>query len=85
MAFFRGFRIFSNLRSVVIERIFQYMKPKEFIRGQHVYTEKLSEVDGLYFIQQGEFEVTQKLDTDKTKTEQKIAKKALSRVKSTNM
>jgi len=32
----------------------------------------------------GEFEVTQKLDTDKTKQEQKLAKKALSRIKSNN-
>ena len=55
------------------------MSAKEFIRGQAVISEGASEIDGIYFIQDGEFEVTQKLDTDKTKVEQKTAKKALSR------
>ena len=55
------------------------MSAKEFIRGQAVILEGASEIDGIYFIQDGEFEVTQKLDTDKTKVEQKTAKKALSR------
>jgi len=31
--FFRNFRIFSNLRTNVIEKIHYYMKPKEFFRG----------------------------------------------------
>ena len=60
------------------------MKVREFIRGQKAYSEGTTEIDGVYFIQEGEFEVTQKLDTDKTKSELKVAKKALSRTLSTS-
>ena len=34
------------------------MRPKQFIRGQKVYSEGSSQVDGVYFITGGEFEVT---------------------------
>ena len=79
VAFFRGFRIFSNLRTNAIEDIFYFMKSIEFIRGQKIYCEGVDTINGIYFIHEGEFEITQKLDTDKTKVEQKTAKKALSR------
>lgn len=85
VAFFRGFRIFSNLRSVIIEHVFERMKQVQFIRGQKVYIEGSSTVDGLYFIQDGEFEITQKLNIDKTKIEQKPAKKVLSRTIQVNL
>ena len=58
MEFLRGFRIFSTLRANIIEKIYQYMRPKQFIRGQKVYSEGSSQVDGVYFITGGEFEVT---------------------------
>ena len=41
------------------------MRPKQFIRGQKVYCEGSSQVDGVYFITGGEFEVTQKADKNK--------------------
>ena len=37
VAFFRGFRIFSKLRSHALEIIFQEMESAEYIRGQKVY------------------------------------------------
>ena len=36
------------------------MKHKRYTRGQHVFSEGNSLVDGVYFIIDGEFEVTQK-------------------------
>jgi len=56
--FFRGFRIFANQRSHAIEKIFYYCKAREFIRGQLVFQERVSPIDGLYFISEGDFEVT---------------------------
>ena len=50
-----------------------------------MYIEGSSTVDGLYFIQDGEFEITQKLNIDKTKIEQKPAKKVLSRTIQVNL
>ena len=79
VAFLRGFRIFNSLRSQAIENIYQKMVTKEYIRGQKVYSQGSIAIDGVYFIQDGEFEVTQRLDSDKTKAEQTMAKKALSR------
>ena len=58
VTFFRGFRIFSNLRSNTIEKVVKYMEVIDFKRGQKVYREGLSSIDGLYFITQGDFEVT---------------------------
>lgn len=56
--FFRGFRIFSTLRATVIEKVYMSMTKKNFIRNQTVYQEGVSKIDGLYFITNGEFEVT---------------------------
>lgn len=42
------------------------MTKKNFIRNQTVYHEGVSKIDGLYFITNGEFEVTQQVDSDKT-------------------
>ena len=50
VTFFRGFRIFANLRANVIEKVVKYMEKVDFMRGQKVYREGLSKVDGLYFI-----------------------------------
>lgn len=50
--------MFSQLRTNVLERIQYYMKTKEFNRGQKVYVENQSSVDGVYFITDGEFEVS---------------------------
>ena len=56
--FFRTFRMFENLRASTIERIYQYMEKRKFIRGQKVFRERITVADGLYFIIKGEFEVT---------------------------
>lgn len=53
------------------------MEEKTFIRGQKVFQEGVTPIDGVYFIQEGDFEVTQKIDQDKTEQYQKVAKKAL--------
>lgn len=50
VTFFRGFRIFANLRANVIEKVVKYMEKMDFKRGQKVYCEGSSRVDGLYFI-----------------------------------
>ena len=42
------------------------MTLKEFIRGQKIYRENESSIDGVYFITEGDFEVTQQVDFDKT-------------------
>ena len=65
--FFRRFRIFNGLRAHIIEKIFQFMKHLKFNRGQHVYAEGHSIVDGVYFITEGEFEITQKAAKSKSK------------------
>ena len=56
--FLRGFRMLSMLRTNVIEKIHYYMNLKHFKRGQRVYAENQSTVDGIYFITSGEFEVS---------------------------
>lgn len=79
VAFFRGFRIFANLRSNTIEKVVKYMEVVDFKRGQKVYREGVNKIDGLYFITQGDFEVTQSIDNSQIKGDHKIAQKALSR------
>ena len=64
--FFRRFRIFANLRANSLEKVFKYMTLKEFIRGQKIYRENESLIDGVYFITEGDYEVTQQVDFDKT-------------------
>ena len=55
------------------------MKEIKFVRGQKVFSEGVSKVDGLFLIRAGEFQVSQKIDSDKTKAQEKRAKRALSR------
>ena len=52
--------MFSKLRGTVIEKVFKSMERYRFIRGQKVYIEGQSKVDGVYFVKDGEFELTQK-------------------------
>ena len=54
----QNYRLFSTLRPNVIVKIFHYMKKIEFKRGQTIYKEGESKVDNVYFIIDGEFEVT---------------------------
>ena len=54
----KNYRIFKNLRPNTIVKIFHYMKKIEFKRGQTIYKEGESKVDNVYFIIDGEFEVT---------------------------
>ena len=53
------------------------MRPKQFIRGQKVYCEGSSQVDGVYFITGGEFEVTQKSDKNKPRDDSSNAQAAV--------
>lgn len=56
--YFRQFRIFKKLRAAALERIQYYMKEREFTLGQTLFRQGHSEVDGVYFIKNGDFEVT---------------------------
>lgn len=58
------------------------MERREFIRGQKVFKEGSTKVNGLYFIINGQFEITQSVDPAKKEAAQMRLKKALS--KSTN-
>lgn len=57
--FLKRFRMFSQLRATVIEKISYYMKTVDFVHNQKVYTENVSATDGIYFICSGEFEISQ--------------------------
>lgn len=80
----KNYRIFAKLRPNTIARIYHYLSKKEFHRGQVIYREGDSNVDYVYFITSGEFEVTknvQKIDPgltddngDPTALEKKIRK-----------
>ena len=71
--------MFETLRAKTIERLYQYMEKRNFIRGQKVYQEGLTGTDGLYFVLEGDFEVRQSINADRTRVEEKPAKRALSR------
>ena len=68
----RNFKIFSDpsVKDSSIERMSRRMEERIFTRGQTVYLEGQSEVDGVYFITQGDFEVTQKIKIDDNKSKQ---------------
>jgi len=40
------------------------MQPREYLRGHVVYKEGSTCIDGLYFISEGDFELTQTYDSD---------------------
>ena len=42
----------------MIEKIFKLMTVKKYTQGQYIYKENTSTVDGVYFITEGEFELT---------------------------
>lgn len=88
----RKFRIFSdrNLRDNTLEKIYRYMELKKYRHGNKVYQEGVSETDGVYFIKDGDFEITQLGPTGqncngsscasfKKQPSLKVAKRALSR------
>ena len=55
------------------------MEKLDFKRGHKVFKEDFSRVTGLYFITQGEFEITRSIDVSNIKSQLKPAKRALSR------
>ena len=54
----KNYRIFARLRPNTIIKIFHYMNKVDFKRGQTIYKEGESTVDSVYFIINGEYEVT---------------------------
>lgn len=82
VAFLRNFRMMSTLRASTLEKIYKSMKPMTFLCDQRPFKQG-DPIDGLYFIENGEFEIYQQVDPDQTKAEQKVAKRALSTVRST--
>lgn len=64
--YLRNFRLFEHFESPVKEKLWKHMTNKEFIRGQSVYKRGKSATDGLYFVVEGDFEVTTQQDVDKS-------------------
>ena len=56
--YLRQFRILSQLRASVLERIQYYLQPRTFTLGQTLFKEGVSKVDGIYLIKKGDFEIT---------------------------
>jgi len=54
----KNYRILSHLRANTIAKIFQYMKSVSFVRGRVIYREGDRQIDCVYFVTDGEFEVT---------------------------
>ena len=44
-----------------LQKIIYFFQEKKFLRNQIVYTEGQWQIDGVYFIKRGEFEVSQKV------------------------
>ena len=60
----KNYRILSHLRANTIAKIFQYMKKVQYTRGRTIYKEGDSQVESVYFITDGEFEVTKAIKAD---------------------
>lgn len=60
----RQYRMFQSvhLKNNTLEKVFQYMKTVKFRHGHVAYRESAGEIDGLYFIKNGDFEVSQTID-----------------------
>ena len=75
----RGFRIFEHMEPAFIEKLWQHVIKQKFIRGQTVYTNGKSETDGMYFVAEGEFEVSVQIEENSNfRKVDRVAKKALS-------
>ena len=56
----RKYRMFASpsLRDSALEKVLLFLKPMKFSRGKKIYKEDVSVADGIYFIINGDFEVT---------------------------
>ncbi|CDW80269.1 UNKNOWN [Stylonychia lemnae] len=63
--FFKNFRIFSNLSKNKMQRMLYYFQERQYHRKQVVFMEGIDNTDGVYFIKNGEFEVSKKVKIEK--------------------
>ena len=81
VTYMRQYRIFEQVEPNVIEKIWKHLEVKNFIRNQVVYHEKTDATDGVYFISEGEFEISQKINTNPANVVDRAARKALLKAK----
>lgn len=63
--FFKNFRIFANISKNKMQRMLYYFHERIYNRKQVVFMEGIDNIDGVYFIKNGEFEVSKKVQIDK--------------------
>ena len=51
-------RIFEHLEPAAIEKVWKHVIQERFIRGQTCYKNGKSKTEGVYFVADGEFEVS---------------------------
>ena len=56
VAFLKNFRMLSKIRASTLEKIYKSMKPRMFTCDQRAFKQG-DPIDGLYFIESGEFEI----------------------------
>ena len=67
----RNFRVFKNLRSHLLDKIYKQMQKVKYKHGQHVYRQgEQIQLGGVYFVLEGEFEVERKAVTELTSVPQ---------------
>lgn len=57
-AYLKDFCFLGNLEPAIIENFWKYIVKESYIRGQSVFTQGKSQTNGLYFVAEGEFELT---------------------------
>ena len=80
----RQFRIFEHVEPFVIEKIWKHLGVKNFVRNQTIYQEGIDEVDGIYFVSEGEFEIYQKFDENPARKNERTARRVLAKVVETS-
>lgn len=65
--FFKGFRISEGISRTNLNKLSQFLKEKQFRRRDVVYKEG-DLADIIYFIKEGEFEITKQVKTKLNKT-----------------
>ena len=59
IAFLKNFRLFHNVNAYKLQKFIHTMKTQiTYMRGQCIYCEGEKNIDGIYLIEQGEFEVS---------------------------
>ena len=70
--FFKNFRIFQALSRTKMQRMLYFFHEKKFKRKQVLFTEGVDNTDGVYFVKNGEFEVSKKIGISKQDKKQTL-------------